>query len=499
MSRMCRVHKQGPAAARAAGAHGAVGRLALLATVMALQPVWTAADTAPVDQDLDDVVSLLQRPTEFDLIAREPVAPLHFTIPLTKQYVPISKNGKVIAYKTSYFGHIQAGGPERQHFTVVFDTGSGHLILPSLDCESATCTKHRRYDRQRSQDAVDIEHDGKAILPDAKQRDQLSLSFGTGQVLGEFVRDKACFGPKETDCIKVHMVLAKQMTEDPFGLFEFDGVLGLGLTALALNPEFSFLHQMDKQNPTMQKHFAVFLSRHEGGRSAISFGGFNKQWAASEVKWVPVELQELGYWVVSVKNVRVGSTVLDECADGDCRAILDTGTSLLGVPQGASRNLHRLLARPVPGDDVTQRAATDCRSVPGSLIQFELSNGVEVSLTPEDYSRPQPLNITTPGHKDGWDLFCRSLLLPVNLQGTIGPKTFIWGEPVLRRYLTVYDWGDKRVGFAAAGQADEVGEAQSIGAPPVGSLAAGVPLSAAASTAAGASMAGQGSSAPASL
>merc|ERR1719323_2756927 len=467
--------------------------------MIGLQQVWGTPEVASTEHEIDDVVSLIQRPAAIDLRAGKSVAPLHFTIPLTKQYVPISKNGKVIAYKTSYFGHIEAGGPDRQDFTVVFDTGSGHLILPSLNCESATCTKHRRYDRQRSQDALDIEHDGKPVPPDAKQRDQLSLSFGTGQVLGEFVRDRACFGPKETDCVGIQMVVAKQMTDDPFGLFEFDGVLGLGLGALALSPEFSILHQMAKQNPTMQKHFAVFLSRHEGGRSAIAFGGFNERWAASELQWVPVEAQELGYWVVSVKNVRVGSTLLEECADGDCRAILDTGTSLLGVPHGASRNLHRLLARPVPGDDDTQRAATDCRSVPGNLIQFELSNGVEVSLTPEDYSRPQPLNITTPGHKDGWDLFCRSLLLPVNLQGALGPKTFIWGEPVLRRYLTVYDWGDKRVGFAAAGQADDVGEAQSIGAPPVGSLAAGVPLSAAASTAAGASVAGQGSSAPASF
>merc|ERR1719188_1647544 len=114
-----------------------------------------------------------------------------------------------------------------------------------------------------------------------------------------------------------------------------------------------------------------------------------------------------------------------------------------------ARSMHRLLARPLSDQGAENPMETDCRNVPGSPIHFEMSDGATVSLMPEDYSRPTPFNMSIPG-KNTSKLFCRSLLLPVDMQAPLGPKVFIWGEPVLRRYYTVYDLGEKRVGFALA-------------------------------------------------
>lgn len=440
-------------------------QLLLLGSLVAVGSSATSGEAAPAASAADTAAASL-------------AAPAVRTIPIRKQYVPIIKDGSTVAYKTAYFGDIHVGGPEPQAFSVVFDTGSGHLILPSSGCESETCTKHRRYQQGTSSSAVDVEYDGQLITDRTKPRDQLRISFGTGEVSGEFVQDRICLTSSATDCSSVRVVLATSMTPDPFGLFDFDGVLGLGLAALTLNDHFSFFGQMVKQNPAMHPRFAVFLANSDEGQSAISFGGHEELCAASEVQWAPVAMPDLGYWQVQIKSVRMGGKVLDECEDGGCRAILDTGTSLIGVPRAVSRIMHRRLARPVP-EALSQRTDVDCRGIAGSALEFDLGS-VVVRLGQEDYSRPKPYNMTIPGQANAWRLWCRSLLLPVDMQGPLGNRVFIWGEPVLRKYYTIYDWAAKQVGFTVAGESPTISgdelSGSAIGAPPAGSLAAGAPL-----------------------
>mmetsp|Transcript_106021 Transcript_106021/g.276897 ORF Transcript_106021/g.276897 Transcript_106021/m.276897 type:complete len:289 (-) Transcript_106021:93-959(-) len=270
----------------------------------------------------------------------------------------------------------------------------------------------------------------------------------------------------------MRVVLANDMSAEPFGLFAFDGVLGLGLDALALNPEFSFFGRMTRQQPAMLPQFSVFLARNDESLSTISFGGHQPERAASALRWAPVAMPELGYWQVEIKSVRIGGEVIEDCEAGKCRAILDTGTSLLGVPRQVSRPMQRLLARTPPQDaDVEDM---DCRDVQGNDIEFDLGDQV-VRVGAEDYSRPRPFNITadTP---EGWQLSCRSLLLPLDIEAPLGPLVFIWGEPVLRKYLTVYDWGTKRVGIAAAGTPAGPSLVSAVDQPPADSLSAGAPL-----------------------
>jgi len=458
------------------------------------------APPAPVDIAADLAV-LKEKASKPEAAQSESEAldPELATVQIRKQYVPVlDKEGKTSAYKTAYFGNIHIGAPTAQDFTVVFDTGSAHLVVPSVRCESETCKKHSRYNSSKSEIHQNVEHDGTLLPPGELSKNQVSITFGTGVVKGSFTQDNACLGKSSAEatmgsglgCSRVNMVVAEHMSESPFSLFHFDGILGLGLEALALSPTFSFFGQMVNQRPSMQPRFAVFLARTDQGESSISFGGFEKSKAAGDVTWVDVAKPELGYWQVQIKRVRIGDVVLDECADGSCHAIFDTGTSLLGAPRQALKSMHALLQRDqitalngigdgegqVSEDAMAEASTRDCREQEGSKLIFEMASGVDLQLEPEDYFRPKPFNMTVPEHDGAWKLTCRSLLLPLDLPEPIGAKTFILGEPVLRKYYTVYDWSTRQVGFALADHSMDVSGEGAIGAPEQNSMLPGAPL-----------------------
>jgi len=173
------------------------------------------------------------------------------TIPLDKQHVPVTHNNRTVMNKTAYFGTISIGETNTQNFTVVFDTGSGHLMLPSVKCFSDTCAKHRQFDPSLSESLL--------------KPDRVEISYGTGEVTGDTMRERVCLGQSENlkarataasavedlaggaekqgnaeFCINLDMVLATEMTEQPFSAFEFDGVMGLGLQSLAVSPSIVF-------------------------------------------------------------------------------------------------------------------------------------------------------------------------------------------------------------------------------------------------------------------
>merc|ERR1719456_1432645 len=117
-------------------------------------------------------------------ILSHPVA----TIPLTRQRVPSRSSGKYTVLKSVFFGQIRVGATV---FSMVFDSGSGHLILPGARCKDRACLSHQQYDPATSSAAVEINYDGTPILP-GSDRDQLTVNFGTGEVTGVFVKDEMC-------------------------------------------------------------------------------------------------------------------------------------------------------------------------------------------------------------------------------------------------------------------------------------------------------------------
>lgn len=410
------------------------------------------------------------------------------TIELKRQHVAMQSSKDKSYFKNAYYGTLKLGTPAVA-YTFVFDTGSGHLVLPSAYCHSKTCKAHKRYRRSASRTAKDIDSDGGLVNP-TESRDQINVQFGTGDITGVFVEDVVCMddgamqrlAQQEEEsaafnsgalvdggevlpegCARMRFIAATEMSEKPFESFMFDGILGLGLSELSQAPEFNFIHVlsqfMEGWGSNMPHTFAVFLGETWGEQSELALGGWDDDHLDGNLHWNAVHRPELGHWVVRVKSVRVDGEVVDFCREG-CKAVVDTGTSLMAVPPAVFPEIYELMRHPAALDGLCQGA--------GPQLHIELEH-FTVTMDPEDYARPewyketeyepQFTNVSEfvfeedNGDVTRNDIYCRPMLMSMDLPEPIGPKLFILGEPVLRKYYTVYDADKKRVGFGRANHA----------------------------------------------
>jgi len=400
-----------------------------------------------------------------------------YIVKLRRESVPVRRKGEIVSHKTSYSGLVSVGVGEHntpQEFRVVFDTGSGHVVFPAATCQSESCLAHSRYNVSKSSSATAINADG-SLVPKGELCDQVTIGFGTGKITGEFARDTVCLGSaaggggqwRDRMCVETNVLMAVEMSTTPFKNFGFDGIMGLGLKSLALSPEFSFFDRLTGGDQAIAPvpHFGVFLTDGEDGEtSEIAFGGHNPKLLQESLSWTPVAKPELGYWLVDIVAFRVDGVEMDFCKDGECRGVMDTGTSHLGVPGPFDKTVAELLTRDA-GD------LSDCRDVRAPVIEIELS-GFTLQLHPGNYMRTLPLkagvNVASSGgvalpsaaiqtttvappllKDDGSHVekYCRPRLMPVNLPAPVGPKLFILGEPVLQRYYSVFDWKNLKIGM----------------------------------------------------
>jgi len=357
-------------------------------------------------------------------------------IPLRREAVPVIKKNQTVSHKSAYFGTISVGsnsnGEVAQEFSVVFDTGSGHIVLPSETCDSQACHTHRRYDISSSNSAQAINADGTEV-PANEPCDQVNIGFGTGTITGELVRETVCLG--EALCTTASVVAAVEMSDKPFLSFSFDGIFGLGLSRLSLAPEFNFLSRVGPHLGRLPPRFGVFLTdRNKGMGSEIALGGYNEERIASPISWTRVARPELGFWQVKLNAIWVDDVELDLCSSGDCYGILDTGTSHFGVPNTAHRTLANMLSVPEQGE------GADCKLSRAPTLHLDVE-GFRLSLFPEDYMRPSVTRSSSSGNK------CTPKLMSTNIKAPLGPNLFLLGEPLLLRYYTVYDWETLQVGF----------------------------------------------------
>jgi len=390
-----------------------------------------------------------------------------YLIDLDLHKIPVYSGGEPAGFRVSYTGIVRLGLPHPQEFRVLFDSGSGQLIVPSSSCVSEVCMKHSRYNTSDFSSSRFVQMDGR-ITPARSTPEQVVIQFGQGQVRGQMIRERVCAGRmigtlsgenasgsldavEDSACVVMNTVIANELSASPWAAFPFDGIVGLGLPPLSFTPEFSFFGALYARGHLQQQRFGMYLAE-SGEGSELALGGINPTRVSSQLQWTDVVQPEQGHWQVDIVGVYIGDKALDICRGGGCRGVIDTGTSQLAVPSPHEKDIVNMLT--VPAGNIL-----DCRFIESHPpIRIELRS-FNITLQPQDYMRQLPVPaIAVPGDSallaEEQEKLCKPRIVGVNMPSSIGAKTFILGQPLLHRYYTVFDFDGPKVGFALAVHGD---------------------------------------------
>ncbi|XP_030205694.1 napsin-A isoform X1 [Gadus morhua] len=321
-----------------------------------------------------------------------------------------------------YYGVISLGTPP-QDFTVLFDTGSSNLWVPSIHCHflDLACWVHHRYNSRKSS----------SYSPNGTQ---FSIQYGRGSLSGFISGDTVSVAG-----LAVPQQQFGEAVKQPgitFAVARFDGVLGLGYPALSVGRVTPLFDTAMAARLLPSNVFSFYISRDPAAAvgGELVLGGTDPTHYSGELHYVNVTRK--AYWQIKMDtSVQVGGQ-LTLCGGG-CQAIVDTGTSLMVGPRAEVRALHKAIgALPL----IMGEYLIDCKKIPTlPVISFSIG-GKSFNLTGEEYI----LQESQMGAS-----ICLSGFMAMDIPPPAGPL-WILGDVFIGKYYTAFDRDADRVGFAPA-------------------------------------------------
>ena len=315
-------------------------------------------------------------------------------------------------------------GTPPQSFQVIFDTGSSWLWVPSSTCTA--CVGRHRFTPSQSSTY-------------ASKGEIVSLKYGTGQCQGVNSTDVVTIGGLT---VRKQAFLAVRAEQDMLGV-QADGILGLGYKALAGGVP-TVMDTLYAQGLIEHRVLGVFLNNENDPNSptsSVSIGTYNSTaYAKGKLQFVPNAYPDVGFWVVSLKGVSLGSMNLKVSFNW---AIFDTGTSLILAPTQDFAGVSNYFTETFGCANDGQYLSCDCSNHTISDfpdITFNIA-GKKAVLPSSRYLYPYTSN-----HKT----VCLVLISAANT------NFWVLGDAFLQQFYTIYDMDNNRIGFASLDKEPEV-------------------------------------------
>lgn len=317
---------------------------------------------------------------------------------------------------TDFIGEISVGTPA-QKFDVVFDTGSSKLWLNSAKCTTGGCLKHKRYKTDKSSTFLSLGN-------------KLMEMFGSGFIIGETVQDTVLLGNVAIQNQRFGAIDGE--TGSVFDL-PFEGVFGLALPKL--DEDFpSLFENIRSQHLLSKDQYSFYYDVFDKG-SAIVFGEPDKKFFKGSLQFISIDQRTPGYWQVEMKDIYAvqpngEEKALGLCSNSPCKAVLDTGTSLLTAPTNALTPLLESF-----------RSGANCNLNGMPKMKFVLQDDrgtYDFILEPEYYLQKNDDNDQ-----------CELAAMALDIGEPRGPL-FILGNVFMRKFFTLFSRDPERIGIAEA-------------------------------------------------
>lgn len=199
-------------------------------------------------------------------------------------------------YDFEYVGWLSIGTPP-QTFSVVFDTGSSDIWVPSVRCDS--CNSHRSYNSSLSSSFA-------ASNTWRGSRKEFKIEYGSGQVTGEVGTDSISVG----DISMENIIFGEALDESAaIASYEMDGICGLAFGGLSSLTTPSFIEAL----PSNISSFSIFLGSNRNSGTSVNsyliFGGYDLSLVSNDAQWLYSPILQLSskltYWSLALNGVSI--------------------------------------------------------------------------------------------------------------------------------------------------------------------------------------------------
>jgi len=330
---------------------------------------------------------------------------------------------------TEYVGEVDIGTPA-QKFSVVMDTGSANLWVPSSKCTTAAACKGK------------AEFNGAKSSTYKSSATKFSIQYGTGSCSGTIGYDKVCIAGV---CVEDQPLGEATSLASFFAGQPMDGICGLGFQSLAVDRVIPPVYNMIQQNLLQNPWFTVWMTAdgnvEDKAGGQITLGNYDTAHCSASCDWVP--LSSATYYEFTLQSYRVGSASAVEVnhpraisrrsgIGAGTAAISDTGTSLIAGPTSDIDAIAKQLGGTAESGGVYSIACSKSATLPDVIFTI---NGKDYPVRAKNYVVP-----------DGTG---KCILGFEGMRAVAGPK-WILGDCFIREYCNVYDMGNKRLGLCQA-------------------------------------------------